>query len=332
MHNSKPKVGISCGDPNGIGLEIILKSLKDPFTLDLVTPVIYCDFNIISSMNDFFKTNIELELLAKNQSPKPNKINVFHIDAQGFKIEFGKTTKKAGSIAFKSLKHTVDALKSGNVDFIVTAPINKKNIQSNEFNFPGHTDYLSSNFNGESLMFMITDKLKVGLLTDHIPLSEVTEKLTFDRILDKISCMHHSLKNDFCIPDPKIALLSINPHCGDDGVIGDDDQKILIPTVKKLLDLGFSVSGPFSADSFFGSGSFNHYHATMAVYHDQGLIPFKTISFGEGINYTAGLNIIRTSPDHGTAYNIAGNNTADHRSFSKSIHCALQIFKNRNKK
>ena len=330
MHNSKPKVGISCGDPNGIGLEIILKSLKDSLTLDLMTPIVYCDFNIISFQNDFFKTNVELEPLTKNQSPKLNKINVFHIDEHDFKTEFGKTTQKAGSIAFKSLKHTVDALKQGKVDLIVTAPINKKNIQSKEFDFPGHTDYLSNNFNGESLMFMITDNLKVGLLTDHIPLSKVTENLTFDRILGKISCMQHSLKNDFCIVDPKIALLSINPHCGDDGVIGDNDQKILIPAVKKLLDLGFSVSDPFPADSFFGSGLFNQYHATMAVYHDQGLIPFKTISFGEGVNFTAGLDIIRTSPDHGTAYNIAGKNIADHGSFRKSILCALQIFKNRN--
>lgn len=332
MHNSKPKVGISCGDPNGIGLEIILKSLKDPLTLDLIIPIVYCDFNIISYQNDFFKTNIELELLIKNQSPKVNKLNVFHTDEHDFKTEFGKINRKAGLIAFNSLKYTVDALKQGNVDFIVTAPINKKNIQNKEFDFPGHTDYLSKNFDGESLMFMINDKLKVGLLTDHIPLSKVTENLTFNRILDKISCMKYSLKNDFCIPDPKIALLSINPHCGDDGVIGDDDQKILIPAVKKLLDLGFTVSGPFPADSFFGSKSFNQYHATMALYHDQGLIPFKTISFGEGVNYTAGLDIIRTSPDHGTAYNIAGKNVADHSSFSKSIHCALQIFKNRNKK
>ena len=332
MYNSKPKVGISCGDPNGIGLEIILKSFKDPLIFDLMTPIVYCDFNIISFQNDFFKTNIELELLTKNQSPKLNKINVFHIDVPDFKVEFGKTTQKAGLIAFKSLKHTVDALKQENVDFIVTAPINKKNIQSKEFDFPGHTDYLSNNFNGESMMFMINDKLKVGLLTDHIPLSEVTENLTINRILDKINCMQHSLKNDFCIPDPKIALLSINPHCGDDGVIGDDDQKILIPALKELLDLGFSVSGPFPADSFFGSGSFDQYHATMAIYHDQGLVPFKTISFGKGVNYTAGLDIIRTSPDHGTAYNIAGKNIADNSSFSESINCALQIFKNRNKK
>ena len=330
-YNLKPNVGISCGDPNGIALEVILKSLKESMILDLITPIVFCDFDIISYQNDFFKTKLDLEVINKNQPPKPNKINVFHIDEHDFKTEFGKSTFKAGSIALSSLERTVDALRNGWADFIVTGPINKKNIQSKEFNFPGHTDYLSNIFNTDSLMFMISDKLKVGLLTDHVPLTRVVDNLSFQKIFDKIKIMHFSLKNDFSIKDPRIALLSVNPHAGDDGVIGGDDLKILIPAVKKISDLGFKVSGPYPADSYFGSGLFNQYNATMAVYHDQGLIPFKTISFGKGINYTAGLGKIRTSPDHGTAYNIAGKNIANHLSLKNSILCGLQIFKNKTR-
>ena len=307
-YNLKPNVGISCGDPNGIALEVILKSLKESMILDLITPIVFCDFDIISYQNDFFKTKLDLEVINKNQPPKPNKINVFHIDEHDFKTEFGKSTFKAGSIALSSLERTVDALRNGWADFIV-----------------------SNIFNTDSLMFMISDKLKVGLLTDHVPLTRVVDNLSFQKIFDKIKIMHFSLKNDFSIKDPRIALLSVNPHAGDDGVIGGDDLKILIPAVKKISDLGFKVSGPYPADSYFGSGLFNQYNATMAVYHDQGLIPFKTISFGKGINYTAGLGKIRTSPDHGTAYNIAGKNIANHLSLKNSILCGLQIFKNRTR-
>ena len=267
--------------------------------------------------------------LEKNQSPKSNQVNVIDMKEKGFNIEFGNVTKHAGLIAFNSLKHTSAALKDGNIDYMVTAPINKNNIQSKEFDFPGHTDYLTNFFDGEGLMFMISEDLKVGLLTDHIPLNKITNNLSDQIISSKIKTMHFSLKNDFSISSPKIAILSINPHVGDDGVIGIDDQDILVPAIKKLIDQGYEIHGPYAADSFFGSGMYKKYDAIMAVYHDQGLIPFKTITFGNGVNFTAGLNKVRTSPDHGTAFDIAGKNIANHSSFMNSIKYGLHIFNNR---
>lgn len=325
----KPIVGISCGDPNGIGLEVLLKSLNNPSIKELIIPVVFCDFEIIEFQNNYFNIKLKLNRLKKNQSPKSNHVNVIDIKEKGFNVEFGNVTKHAGLIAFNSLKHTSAALKNGNVDFMVTAPINKNNIQSKEFDFPGHTDYLTNFFDGEGLMFMISEDLKVGLLTDHVPLNKITNNLSAQIISSKIKTMHFSLKTDFSISSPKIAVLSINPHVGDDGVIGIDDQDILVPSIKKLIDQGYGIYGPFAADSFFGSGKYKKYDAIMAVYHDQGLIPFKTITFGNGVNFTAGLDKIRTSPDHGTAFDIAGKNIADHSSFMNSIKSGLRIFNNR---
>ena len=325
----KPIVGISCGDPNGIGLEVLLKSLNNPLIKELIIPVVFCDFNIIKFQNNYFNIKLKLNTLEKNQSPKSNQVNVIDMKEKGFNVEFGNVTKHAGLIAFNSLKHTSAALKDGNIDYMVTAPINKNNIQSKEFDFPGHTDYLTNFFDGEGLMFMISEDLKVGLLTDHIPLNKITNNLSDQIISSKIKTMHFSLKNDFSISSPKIAILSINPHVGDDGVIGIDDQDILVPAIKKLIDQGYEIHGPYAADSFFGSGMYKKYDAIMAVYHDQGLVPFKTITFGNGVNFTAGLNKVRTSPDHGTAFDIAGKNIANHSSFMNSIKYGLHIFNNR---
>ena len=222
-------------------------------------------------------------------------------------------------------------LSEKKINALVTAPINKDNIQSEDFNFKGHTDFLDSCFQGDSLMFMVSDDIKVALLTEHIPINNIVEKITPELIEKRTKIIEHSLKKDFNIKNPKIAVLSINPHVGDNGVIGDEDDNILIPSIKKIYKSGVDIEGPFASDSFFGSDAYKKYDAIIASYHDQGLIPFKTLTFGKGVNYTAGLNVVRTSPDHGTAYNISGKNIANESSFKSAIVTALNILKNRGK-
>ena len=234
-----------------------------------------------------------------------------------------------GSYAIKSFTTAVEALKSNQIDVLVTAPINKYNIQSEEFKFPGHTDYLDKELEGDALMLMVQDDLRVGLLTDHIPVNEVSAHLTEDLIRRKIATVNQSLKQDFRINRPKIAVLGVNPHSGDNGVIGHEDDNVVKPVLKKLFEEGMMVFGPYSADSFFGSGQYEKYDAVIAAYHDQGLIPFKTLAFGKGVNYTAGLEGIRTSPDHGTAYEIAGKGTADENSFKEAVYLAIDVYNHR---
>ena len=328
-NNSLPIVGVSCGDPNGIGIEIILKSFQDERILKFFTPVIFSNDRLLLSQKNTFNLNLDFHTITNNQNPVPGKINVINVWQDSFEIEFGKSTKKSGELSFKSLEATTNFLKENKVDVMVTAPINKQNIQSEKFNFPGHTDYLSDQLKGDSLMFMISDELKLGLLTDHISVKEIISNINPEKIKKKISIMEHSLKIDFGIIKPKIAVLSINPHIGDGGVIGKEDQTILIPALIEISKSGTLISGPFSSDSFFGARLYKEYDAVLAIYHDQGLIPFKTLSFGEGVNYTAGLNKVRTSPDHGTGYDIAGKNIAKSNSFKNAIFSAIEIYKKR---
>ena len=243
--------------------------------------------------------------------------------------EFGKEDPKIGAYAIKSLIAATQELKIGNIDFLLTAPINKHSIQSNDFNFPGHTDYLAKELEGHSLMFMVTDTLKVGLLTDHVPIKDIASHITEDLITSKINTIYNTLVVDFAIRKPKIAVLGINPHTGDNGVIGTEDDTVMRPTLKKIRETGKLVFGPYAADSFFGSNNYKSFDAIVATYHDQGLIPFKTLSFGQGVNFTAGLNKVRTSPDHGTAYEIAGKGIADAGSFNEALFTGIQIFNNR---
>jgi 4-hydroxythreonine-4-phosphate dehydrogenase len=258
------------------------------------------------------------------------KINVLNVWQEGVEINFGLNDEKIGKYAIKSFVTATKALKEGLIDVLVTAPINKYNIQSEEFKFPGHTDYLDQELEGNALMLMVQDNLRVGLLTDHIPLNEVASHLTEELIIKKIETIKQSLIQDFSINKPKIAVLGLNPHCGDGGVIGKEDEAILKPALKKIAEKGTLVFGPFAADGFFGSNQYEKYDAIIATYHDQGLIPFKTLSFGNGVNYTAGLNKIRTSPDHGTAYDIAGKGVADFNSFKEAIYLAIDIYNSRN--
>ncbi|SHG66670.1 4-hydroxythreonine-4-phosphate dehydrogenase PdxA [Flavobacterium defluvii] len=323
-------VGISVGDLNGIGSEVILKTFEDSRMLELCTPVIFANAKILSFVKKSFTSTVQFHGVDKLDQIIPGKLNVYNLWREGVDINLGKNDEKIGEYAIKSFVAATKALKEGSIDVLVTAPINKYNIQSEEFKFPGHTDYLDQELEGNALMMMVQDNLRVGLLTDHVPLNEVSSHLTEELITRKIETIKKSLIQDFSIVKPKIAVLGLNPHCGDGGVIGKEDDLILKPVLKKIFDNGTLVFGPFSADGFFGSGQYEKYDAVVATYHDQGLIPFKTLSFGKGVNYTAGLNKVRTSPDHGTGYDIAGKDMADFNSFKEAVYLALDIFRSRN--
>lgn len=325
----KIRLGISIGDLNGIGCEVALKTFGDARMLDFCTPIIFASNKTISGQQKALGLNIAFNGVHDASKVVEGKLNIVNVWKQVPKIQFGQATKEAGEFAIRSLKAAVDALKKGDIDVLVTAPINKNNIQSEEFNFPGHTDYLAQELEGESLMFMVTDTLKVGLLTDHVAVKDVSKTIVPRLVRDKINTIEKSLMMDFGIRKPKIALLGINPHSGDNGVIGKEDDEVLKPVIKEMANTGHLVFGPYSADSFFGSDAYKNFDAILAAYHDQGLIPFKTLSFGRGVNFTAGLDKVRTSPDHGTAYEIAGKGEADHSSFKEAVFMALKIYKNR---
>lgn len=322
-------VGISVGDLNGIGSEVILKTFEDTRMLEFCTPVIFANVKALSFVKKSMELTCNLHGIDNISQMVIGKINVLNVWKEGFNVEFGKEDMMAGSLAIKSFTEAVTALKQGDIDVLVTAPINKHNIQSEDFKFPGHTDYLNEQLEGDALMLMVQDNLRVGLLTDHIPVNEVSAHLTEALIRKKLTTINKTLKQDFGIGKPKIAVLGVNPHSGDNGVIGKEDDEVVKPALKKLFEEGVMVFGPFSADSFFGSGQYEKYDAVIAAYHDQGLIPFKTLSFGNGVNYTAGLEAVRTSPDHGTAYEIAGKGVADFNSFKEAVYLALDIYQNR---
>ena len=323
-------VGISIGDLNGIGSEVILKTFEDSRMLELCTPVIFANVKTLSFVKKTFESTLMLHGIDKLDQIVIGKINVFNVWHEGVDINFGTNDEKAGEYAIKSFVVATKALKEGIIDVLVTAPINKYNIQSETFKFPGHTDYLDQELEGNALMMMVQDNLRVGLLTDHIPLNEVASHLTEDLIIKKIETIKQSLIQDFSINKPKIAVLGLNPHCGDGGVIGTEDDAILKPALKKIFEKGTLVFGPFAADGFFGSSQYDKYDAIVATYHDQGLIPFKTLAFGRGVNFTAGLDKIRTSPDHGTAYEISGKGIADYNSFKEAVYLAIDIYNCRN--
>ncbi len=329
--SEKLKVGISIGDINGIGLEVIIKSLMDNRVLDFFTPIVYGNTKNASfhrkanNINDF-SFNVINDVEQANPK-RPNLINCWQEDV---KITLGEENETGGKYAFISLERAVEDLTAGKIDALVTAPINKHNIQSENFNFPGHTEYLQSKTNADDvLMFMVCDELKIGVVTGHIPLNEVATKITEEAILKKLRLMNNSLKTDFWIQKPKIAVLGLNPHAGDNGVIGIEDDTIIAPSLANANEEGIFCFGPYPADGFFAGEAYKKFDAVLAMYHDQGLIPFKHIANRKGVNYTAGLPIVRTSPDHGTGYDIAGKNLASHESFMEAIFTAVHIVKNR---
>jgi len=327
--NNTIKVGITVGDINGIGIEIILKTFEDARMLEFCTPIIFASSKLVSAHKKQLNLHTQTNGIENATKAIPNKVNLVNVWKDNVKIDFGKETKEGGKYAFLSLQAAVKSLQNNEIDVLVTAPINKHNIQSDDFKFSGHTEYLEDNFEGESLMILMTDKIKIGLITGHIPIQKITETITQELIEKKVNIMHNSLIQDFNISKPKIAVLGLNPHCGDNGVIGNEDNDLIKPTLERMQVNGKLVYGPYSADSFFGSESYKKFDGILAMYHDQGLAPFKTLSFGKGVNFTAGLNKIRTSPDHGTAYEIAGKGEANHNSFKEALYSAIDIFKSR---
>lgn len=326
------KVGITCGDTNGIGIEVIMKAFLDSRMHQLCTPVIYCGSKMISThrkmlgLNDFNYTSIKNgnEIILR-------KTNVVNIWDEEQNTDMGQATAQGGKNAFASIDAACKDLSEKKIDVLVTAPINKQNIQSDTFKFPGHTEYLTQRFGAsDSLMFLVSDSLRIAVVSGHVAVKNVSTDISTQKIYQKIKLMVASLKKDFGIRKPRIAVLGLNPHAGDNGLIGAEEKDIIAPAVAKAFDEGIIVYGPYSADGFFGAGTYTKFDATLAMYHDQGLVPFKTISFSSGVNYTAGLPIIRTSPDHGTAYDIAGKNTADESSFREAVYAAIDVYRHRN--
>ncbi|HEY0654108.1 MAG TPA: 4-hydroxythreonine-4-phosphate dehydrogenase PdxA [Chryseosolibacter sp.] len=331
MTQQKPRIGITLGDPNGIGPEVVIKALADTRILGLFTPVVYGSAKVISHYKKIL--NIEefnySQVRNKGQLAHKN-INVVNCWEETLEVAPGKGSAESGKAAFTALKAACEDLKDGHLDAMVTAPIDKKLIHSAEFPFKGHTEYLTQFFGAkDSLMFMVSDKLKVGLVTEHVPVNQVSSLLTKERIESKLNLMESSLKKDFGIVKPKIAVLGLNPHAGDNGLIGQEDEQILKAVINENRGKGRLVFGPFPADGFFGAAQYLKYDGVLAMYHDQGLIPFKSIAFEDGVNYTAGLPVVRTSPDHGTAFAIAGKNQAHESSLREAIYRAGDIVKSR---
>ena len=331
ISENRVKLGITHGDINGIGYEVILKTMADNRILEIFTPVIYGHQRVAS----FHKKNLNLPEISFNPIKDCNqsnskKVNIVNISENELRIELGKSTKEAGEASFQALEMAVEDLKSNKIDALVTAPINKQNIQSVKFDFAGHTEYLSSRFeNAKPLMLMVWKDLRVGTITGHIPLKDVTGSITKELISNKIKILNASLKVDFGIRKPKIALLGINPHAGDGGLLGNEENDIVNPAIEQAHNEGFLVFGPFPADGFFGSGAWKKYDGVLSMYHDQGLTAFKSLAFDEGVNFTAGLPIIRTSPAHGTAYDISGKGVASEESFRQAVYLAVDIVRNR---
>ncbi|NDP21686.1 MAG: 4-hydroxythreonine-4-phosphate dehydrogenase PdxA [Paludibacter sp.] len=332
MEAEKIIIGISHGDINGIGYEVILKTMSDSRMLETFIPVIYGSPKVAS----YHRKNLDIQGLNLNIVNSINEINhkrvnIINCVDDEIKVELGTSTQEAGKASFAALERAVADLKNGSIHALVTAPINKKNIQSSDFHFPGHTEYLEEKFGTgtPALMLLVNDVMRVAVVTGHVPVKIVADELTEKLILEKLIVLNESLKKDFCIGRPRIAVLGLNPHAGDEGVIGEEEINVIIPAMRQAEKQGIICVGPYPADGFFGSGNFNKFDAVLAMYHDQGLIPFKTISMESGVNFTAGLSVIRTSPAHGTAYDLAGQNIASEDSFRQALYMAYDIYQNR---
>ncbi len=331
MEEGKTKVGITCGDINGVGLEVVMKTFLDNRMHQVCTPVIYASNKMVSLQRKMLNMNdLQYITVKSGNDIILRKTNVINCWEEEVPVEFGKDTTDGGKYALRSLESAISDLKEKHIDVLITSPINKHNIQSAEFKFKGHTEYLAEKFPSPAhLMFLVSDTLRVAVVSGHIPMKEVAAFLSQDKIATTLKLMNQSLKRDFNVRKPKIAVLGLNPHAGDAGLLGKEESEIIIPSIKKCFDEGLFVYGPYSADGFFGSSAYKKFDAVLAMYHDQGLIPFKTIAFSSGVNFTAGLSIVRTSPDHGTAYDIAGKGIASEDSFREAIYTAIDIAKNR---
>lgn len=327
----KIKLGISIGDINGIGLEVIIKALSAQHLIEICTPVIYGSSKVISYHKNIVDADFNFHSIRSVDQLLEDKINIVNCWQENVNITLGKASQEGGEYALRSLDAATKDLKEGLIDALVTAPINKEAMKMADFKFTGHTEFLTYMLDGkENLMFMVNDDLRVGLVTNHIPIEQVAHQINKELIIRKLKIMHESLRVDFGIDRPTIAVLGLNPHASDNGVIGEEEEQKIRPAIVECKKKGMMIVGPFPADGFFGSGQYRKYDAILAMYHDQGLIPFKLLSFGAGINFTAGLGKVRTSPDHGTGFDIAGKNEADPSSFRRALFLALDIVRNRN--
>jgi 4-hydroxythreonine-4-phosphate dehydrogenase len=333
LSENKPVIGFTCGDLNGIGTELILKSLSDNRFLDFCTPVVFASNKVINFYRkSMAEMNFSFTSIKDFHKLNHRQVNIYNCWEEEVTINPGILNDIGGQYAVKSLKVATQALHEKKIDALVTAPIHKKNVQGGDFSYTGHTPFLKDFFAvSDVLMLMTSDNLKVGLVTEHIPVSEVAAHITKESIISKLSILHASLKKDFNIERPKIAVLALNPHAGDDGLIGSEEEEIIKPAIKEAKQRNMLVMGPFSADAFFARALYNKFDAVLAMYHDQGLIPFKSLSFGEGVNFTAGLPGIRTSPDHGTAFDIAGKDRTDPSSFRAAIFSCIDILDNQKR-
>lgn len=326
------KVGITHGDSNGVGYEILLKAFSDNRLPEIFNPIIYGSSKAASYHRRVlnYKAN-PFNIISRAEDATEGRINFINAVKNDIKIEIGVPNQSSGEASYLALETAVADLQNSKIDVLVTLPINKDSIQSQNFNFPGHTEYLENRTGNEqkALMILASDQIRVALVTTHLPISQVAGSITTDLIVEKIKTLNHSLKRDFFIDIPRIAVLSLNPHAGENGLLGNEEQEIIQPAIQKCVDRNIFCAGPFAADGFFGSRKNKEFDAVLAMYHDQGLIPFKTIAMGSGVNFTAGLPIVRTSPAHGTAYDIAGKNQASDESFRQAIYMAVDIYRNR---
>ena len=331
MEEKRIKVAITHGDTNGVGYEVILKAFDDPQMLELCTPIIYGSPKVAAYHRKVLNLQTNFTIIEKAEEAKEGKLNLLTTFDDEVKIELGTPAKEAGEAALAALDRAMTDYRSGLYDVIVTAPINKKTIQSDLFHFCGHTEYIEScvGDGNKALMILMNDVLKVALVTTHLPIKDVASAITKEAIVEKAILLNNSLKRDFGLTRPRIAVLALNPHAGDDGLLGKEENEVIMPAIAELESKGVMAFGPYAADGFFGSGNYRHYDAVLAMYHDQGLAPFKTLAQENGVNYTAGLPIVRTSPDHGTAYDIAGKGVADAQSFREAIYAAIDIYRNR---
>ncbi len=331
MEEKKIRVAITQGDTNGVGYEVILKVFADPAMLELCTPIIYGSPKIAAYHRKALDLETSFSIINDAEEARDGRVNMLACFDEEVKIELGQPSQEAGNAAFKALDCAMTDFRKGLYDVLVTAPINKATIQNPGFQFPGHTEYIETSVGDgqKALMILMNEQLRVALVTTHLPIKDVAKAITQEAIIEKATIFHQALKRDFRISSPRIAVLALNPHAGDNGLLGAEEKEIITPAIEKLSAKGIQAFGPYPADGFFGAATYHHFDGVLAMYHDQGLAPFKTIALDNGVNYTAGLPIVRTSPDHGTAYDIAGQGKADERSMRQAIFTAIDIFRNR---
>lgn len=331
MEQTKIRVGITHGDVNGIGYEVILKTFGNPAMLELCTPIVYGSPKVAAYHRKVMDIQANFSIIGSSAEAKDERLNIINCTDEELKVDLGKPSTESGKAAIDALECALTDFRNGLIDVLVTAPINKNTVQSDQFDFPGHTEYIQERTGGgqRALMILMNGDLRMALVTGHIPLKDVSAMITKDLIKDKLSIFQRSLQQDFAIDNPRIAVLALNPHAGDDGLIGDEEKNIIIPAINEMVAKGVQCFGPFPADGFMGSGAFRHFDGILAMYHDQGLAPFKALAMDEGVNFTAGLSIVRTSPAHGTAYDIAGQGVASEASFRQAVYVAIDVVRNR---